>query len=413
MESQDGDSAAWLKPGLPSSSHSCSVSKALSAGLDSVASKNNSPHLSLLHRLVRIIEERRVLGVSSEGFGVPIGGGATYQVEKKMVALDEEQGTDIKTRWTFAAAKRAKVLVPKKVTAELGASDETYRRLQAVLLEVEILTHPRIRRHPNIASLLGYAWDETAAGYAPILIMELATSGDARNFLASEELSDEAALSLCRDIASGLEALHVNSIVHGDVKLENILIYTGTNGQYLAKVSDLERSPQNGDCNVYRGTKIYNAPEVQAAQQRDNPIPRAELWLCDVFSFGLLVLEVLSRARWYGELPEGDALVAQVLGSATVGKSLVSNLAKYHRFLTNIELGDCMILQTGLKVIEKLPNLSPTLRRVIEGVLQHTLPSVSERLRGGWELIRAFWQDSKYSSFILFRFSGFRTHWLL
>jgi serine/threonine protein kinase len=269
---------------------------------------------------MRVIVEREISEVffgMGEELGIPIGDGATFQVEKKRTYVSK-----IGMKWV--AAKRAKVVVPKRFTAELSMNDETYRRLKAVLLEVEVLSHPRIRQHQNIAPLIGYTWDETASGYAPILVMELATFGDARKLLSSTKLSDEEKVALCGDIASGLEALHTCSIVHGDVKLENVLIYPGSSSRFTAKISDLERSPQSGDLYLYRGTKVYNAPEVQNAHTLNQPllVSSTQLWLCDVFSFGLLTLEVLSNANWYGELPGGEMLAEKVLGSNIAGMSL-------------------------------------------------------------------------------------------
>lgn len=309
MQNDSSDSAAWIKPTLPSLSQSYGVSKAASATLDTFSyNKIYSPHLFLFRRLLRVITERNLQEVNnSGGAGIFIGDGATFEVEKNTIS-DRSK----KTIW--AAVKRAKITVPKHFTAEPKWNDEIYRRLKAVLIEVEVLSQNKIRQHPNIAPLIGYSWDETSLGYAPVLFMELAPFGDARRFFSSTQLTDEERIALCQDVASGLEALHKNSITHGDVKLENILIYNGDSTRFIAKISDFERSPQAEDQYLYRGTKAYNAPEVQNAHASSQAalIPCTQLWLCDVFSFGLLTLEVLSNAHWYGKLEGGNVLAQQI-----------------------------------------------------------------------------------------------------
>jgi serine/threonine protein kinase len=258
---------------------------------------------------MRILVQRKIQAVSfpdTEEFGIELGDGATFKVEKKIVRNAETE----KMKWV--AVKRAKVSVPKMFSRELDITSEAYIRLKAVVLEVEILSHPLVRQHPNITTLLGYSWDETAWGYAPVLVMDLATFGDGRRFLRSNQLSDDEKVALCDDVASGLEVLHTCNIVHGDLKLDNILIYPGASGRYTAKISDLESSPQSGDQYHYRGTPIYNAPEVHDDANKSNKrrlSSISQLSLCDAFSFGLLTLEVLSGVYRYTELPRGNDLM--------------------------------------------------------------------------------------------------------
>jgi serine/threonine protein kinase len=303
-----------IKARLPwstNSTESSGISKSISARLDIIESTSNSPHLFLLARLLRILVQRKIREVfflPTEEFGIDLGDGATFKVEKRMVYNAEMPETQT-LKWV--AVKRAKVSVPKMFSGELDITSEAYIRLKAVVLEVEILSHPLVRQHPNITTLLGYSWDETVWGYAPVLVMDLATFGDGRRFLRSNQLSDDEKVALCDDVASGLEVLHTCNIVHGDLKLDNILIYPGASGRYTAKLSDLESSPQSGDQYHYRGTQIYNAPEVQDA---NNPNKRrlssiSQLSLCDAFSFGLLTLEVLSGVYRYTELPRGNDLM--------------------------------------------------------------------------------------------------------
>src|SRR4051812_48887795 len=105
MDNSD-DSVGWIRRALALSSHSYGISKALSAKLDAFDRNFNSPHLSLLQRMLQVISRRELpevyFGPSAE-FGIALGEGATYTVEKKQWTTSE--------RKMWVAAKRAKVVV--------------------------------------------------------------------------------------------------------------------------------------------------------------------------------------------------------------------------------------------------------------------------------------------------------------
>jgi hypothetical protein len=59
------------------------------------------------------------------------------------------------------------------------------------------------------------------------------------------------------------------------------------------------------------------------------------------------------------------------------------------------------ILQMGLEVAEKSLHTSLTLLTVCREVLEHTLPSVFNRLRGGWALILSILKGNRSGHFII------------
>ncbi|XDG03647.1 hypothetical protein ABKA04_003262 [Annulohypoxylon sp. FPYF3050] len=208
----------------------------------------------------------------------------------------------------MVAVKVAKLNIGRTFQ-DMGTNKTERRRLEVILFELDMLSQPSIRQHPNIASVLGFSWDDTSFGYAPCLIMELATLGTARNFTTSRSvpLSDPEKLTLCREVAYGLSFLHKNNIVHGDVKQDNVLIYEDKNAPvgFVAKLSDLERCPGNSESQTYTGTALYNAPEVHGYGHSSRISP-SMLWACDVFSFGLLSFEILASTQWREILPTRD-----------------------------------------------------------------------------------------------------------
>ncbi|EXM13913.1 hypothetical protein FOTG_17649 [Fusarium oxysporum f. sp. vasinfectum 25433] len=94
-----------------------------------------------------------------------------------------------------------------------------------------------------------------------------------------------------RDIAEGLKSLHDCGIVHGDVKLENVLVFPGLDRKHIAKLSDFGHSlvdlGRGGGPQRYNGTPIMNVglklAKEDAASDRTvdalNVLPENELLL--------------------------------------------------------------------------------------------------------------------------------------
>lgn len=322
MASDQTENLSWGRPSLPPPSKS--ISKVLAEQLQPVDNAVASPILALLTRLVRTLVARGINEfMTGHTLGTPLGEGATYQVKEMKSQPWKDYFPRASAKEYCIALKTARVRIPRHFK-EIKMSDEEHDRLKVVLFEIEVLSHPAIRKHPNIASLVGFSWDETARGYTPCLVMDLATFGDARNFTSKRELSEEEKLALCRDIASGLDFLHACKIVHGDVKQDNVLIYADENTKtgFTAKISDLERSPQSTEGLRYTGTTSYNAPEVQDG---GNSIEPGDLWRCDAFSFGLLALEVFSSLKRYEDISGDGELRSRVEKGGRLGTSLTTS----------------------------------------------------------------------------------------
>ena len=107
---------------------------------------------------------------------------------------------DLQTNFAF---KRVK---------DKSSPEKGFRALVSALL---IHQNARIRRHPNVAKLMGVCWevDQQSGNIWPVLVSEKAPLGDLRQFLNSEQgtlLSVEDRIQLCVDVMLGIQALHAS-----------------------------------------------------------------------------------------------------------------------------------------------------------------------------------------------------------
>lgn len=98
---------------------------------------------------------------------------------------------------------------------------------------MRILAHSDLRGHPNIVYLFGVSHTPSWGGIdsaEPNLVLQEGDCGDLFSFYRDVHVGYgrhtlvEVKLSLCFDIACGLEALHRHGVIHCDIKPQNILI---------------------------------------------------------------------------------------------------------------------------------------------------------------------------------------------
>ncbi|CAM0950528.1 unnamed protein product [Alopecurus aequalis] len=150
--------------------------------------------------------------------------------------------------------------------------------------EIDVLLHIR---HRDIAKLFGYC----SAPQGRFLVYEYMDRGSLAASLKINETAIELVwarrLNIIRDVAHALSYMHHGCfapIVHRDIKSSNILLdveFRACISDFgITKILDLDAS----NCTRLAGTKGYLAPELAYTTRVTEK--------CDVYSFGVLVLEL-------------------------------------------------------------------------------------------------------------------------
>ncbi|KAF7369921.1 TKL/TKL-ccin protein kinase [Mycena sanguinolenta] len=167
-----------------------------------------------------------------------------------------------------------------------GQLQEFIRRLERETMVWSTLNHR------NVLPFLG-VWDDPVAPY-PALIAPFYKSGDLGQYLRKCSTLDKEKMIL--GVAAGLEYLHRHEIVHGDLKVHNVLI--DKRGAPcicdfgISKIMNLQ-----GFTTTSAGTASYMAPELFMVlpDMSSETLDRSSMTTSsDIYSFGLLVLEIVT-----------------------------------------------------------------------------------------------------------------------
>ncbi|KAH8663311.1 hypothetical protein BGZ61DRAFT_539338 [Ilyonectria robusta] len=177
--------------------------------------------------------------------------------------------------------------------------------IRNIVNEFRVISHPRLRHHPNILDVYGFAWERTdnVPGVAvwPIIMEEYGSFGTLDEFLSQATPRDlTTKLQLMGDIAAGIQALHRCGISHSDLKPDNILVCETAEGHPVAKLADFGLSIITSERVAAdewdSGTPNWTVPEWGRV------CPNESIMSADVYSCGLLLWTALLDGRQPWEL---------------------------------------------------------------------------------------------------------------
>ncbi|KAJ3566730.1 hypothetical protein NP233_g6818 [Leucocoprinus birnbaumii] len=147
--------------------------------------------------------------------------------------------------------------------------------------------------HPNLLPFTGVFFEDNGQGVPQIcLVSPFMTNGNLSQYAPS--LSQKDRFPLLYDVAQGLQYLHELGIIHGDLKGQNVLI-TAEGSAVISDFGSSRVSTTTTTTTTTAGagwTLFFAAPEVVVGGEKATT--RSDVW-----SFGCLTYEILSRKRPY------------------------------------------------------------------------------------------------------------------
>lgn len=206
-------------------------------------------------------------------------------------------GVVYKVRHKKTGELRAMKKIPKHQNSNVDSS--------SIEKEIKIL---RNLDHPHIIKIYEFFQDSNFY----YLINEFAELGDLSNIIEDEKYLDEKTVKIImRQLLSSVAYLHSKNIIHGDLKLENILI-DNLKKNPESKIGDRKVSYESIEIKVIDfgcskifakgrlsgviGTSTYLSPEVI----RNNYNEKCDVWSCGVVMYVLLS----GLTPFYGETNE-------------------------------------------------------------------------------------------------------------
>ena len=191
-------------------------------------------------------------------------------------------------------------------------------------------------QHQNIVTFLGVTLE-----YHPVILMELMDIS-LRSAYKRGNVEHQQIFGVFHDIARALHFLHTrpDPVIHRDVSSANVLLKDCGNKKWLAKLGDLGTAKiQQHITTPGPGALAYAAPEVADPKRHSTKM--------DVYSFGVLVIEVFTKTLPFKNL---NALKAQVQ----------LQFPQYHQLVTSCIIQQSSHRPTMYEVMEQLNKIPAT-----------------------------------------------------
>ncbi|TFK51386.1 kinase-like protein [Heliocybe sulcata] len=150
-------------------------------------------------------------------------------------------------------------------------------------------------QHPYVSEFVGLSLE---FGYMPGIVMPWYPKGNIIQYLAANPRhGGEVKLHLIAQAAEGLEYLHKQGVVHGDIRGANILIDDDCTPKlcdigltFITGSSDFTTAKTAGSCR-WASPEVLN-PEQDEDLPEDSPAPYTKE--SDIYAFGMTILEVFT-----------------------------------------------------------------------------------------------------------------------
>lgn len=189
-----------------------------------------------------------------------------------------------------------------------GSEGSKKRQKQEINTELSVFKNIK---HPNVMGMFDYTdhfdykHDSGEVSTCYVMALELASGGELFDLIYyTGALDEKLSRTFFRQIVDGVEAMHVSSLAHRDIKPQNVLLTS----DFKIKIADFGSSKRFRSDQLMKtsrvGTRGYQAPELL--------LQRGYTTKCDIFSLGVLLFVSLTKHPPFKQAIQEDPWFRQI-----------------------------------------------------------------------------------------------------
>ncbi|MBK6371713.1 MAG: serine/threonine protein kinase [Saprospiraceae bacterium] len=150
--------------------------------------------------------------------------------------------------------------------------------------------------HKNIANYESVHEFRMSNGMFAYAIMQYYPEGNLKELLSTHAINQSERIAIVEGLLAGIEYLHLNKIIHRDLKLSNILISKDIKGSFIPKIADFglskiaDENELTSISNSFAGGTLEYSPPEQLYGHKLS-------FNSDLWSFGVIAFEILTGKK--------------------------------------------------------------------------------------------------------------------